>query len=147
MPDIQVTNHNHFPLPGRFNGKDYVFPPGVPVSVPEKAAEHIFALGRDDKTGALNRMGLLKPGGTLQEALKAYNSVSFAQGRLVFDEPEPLPPPDEPEVEQPIGDSPGAPPRNPGGESVVEAGEPVSAPDALAREVLARRRKRAESGG
>lgn len=149
MPDIQVTNRNDFPLTGRFAGKDYKFPPGEPVEVPEKAATHIFALGEENKTGALNRLGLLyparpdRPGRSLEEAFKVLDKVTFAQGRIVFDEPESLPPPEE----KPIGDSPGAP-RNPGGESGAETSSPVSAADALAREVLARRKRHgAPSGG
>lgn len=145
MPDIQVTNHNSFPLQGRFAGIDYTFPPGEAVTVPEKAAEHIFALGeeKEQKTGALNRLRLLKPGDTLEEAYKALDNISFAEGRTVFEESEPLPPPTG------IGDTPGAP-RNPGGESAAETSSSVSVaaalaretPDEIAREVMAARRKR-----
>lgn len=145
MPDIQVINHNSFPLQGRFAGIDYHFPPGEPVTIPEKAAEHIFALNeeKEQKTGALNRLRLLKPGDSLEEAYKALDKITFAEGRVVFEESEPLPPPDR------IGDTPGAP-RNPGGEPEPATSSPVAGsgtlapetPEEIAREVLSLRRKR-----
>lgn len=118
MPDIQVINNNKQFLIGRFAGKDYEFPPGEPVSIPEKAAEHIFGLADTNKTGALNRLGLLKPGGSLKEALQALDRISFSQGRVVFDDAESLPP------SHGIGENPDAL-RTPGGES--EAGQPPAA--------------------
>lgn len=149
MPDVKVINHNSFPLKGRFASQDYFFPAGGSATVPEKAAEHIFALNeeREKKTGALNRLGLLcgRPGDTLEKAYEALDNMEFHMGQTVFETPEPMPPPQE----QPIGDNPGAP-RSPGGESEPEAGSSplASGPDALAREVLARRAKRgAPSGG
>lgn len=143
MPEVQVTNGNKFTLKGRFAGQDYIFEPNRPVSIPEKAAFHIFALGLEpkEKTGALNRLGLLKPDGTLEEAIAALNKVTFVAGHVVFGESQSLPPPKE--EPQPIGDSPGAP-RSPGGESAADAElpSPVSAADALAREILHRRQKK-----
>lgn len=124
MPEVQVINNNKVPLIGRFGGKDYEFPPGEPVSIPEKAAEHIFGLAETNKTGALNRLGLLMPGGSLKEALKALGMVRFSQGRTVFDDAESLPPSNS------IGENPDAP-RTPGGESEAEA--PASATETLKR--------------
>lgn len=103
MGDVQVTNRNKFPLKGRFGGKDYLFPPGESVAIPEKAAEHIFALTeeRENKTGALNRLGLLsKPGATLETAYKALDRVTLREGHTVFESPEPMPPPSEEEEEE-----------------------------------------------
>ncbi len=45
---IVVTNNGEQPHRGRFNGVDYSFPVGVPVSMPESAAAHIFAYGKSD---------------------------------------------------------------------------------------------------
>ncbi len=45
---IVVTNKGELPHKGRFNGKDYEFPVGDPVSIPESAAMHIFAYGKGD---------------------------------------------------------------------------------------------------
>lgn len=124
MPETQVTNRNTVTLVGRFAGKNYEFPPGEPVSIPEKAAEHIFGLAETNKTGALNRLGLLMPGGSLKEALKALDNVRFSQGRMVFDDAESLPP------SHGIGENPDAL-RTPGGES--EAGGISSATETLKR--------------
>lgn len=139
--DVQVTNGNDFTLKGRYAGQDYIFPPHESVSIPEKAAEHIFALGFEakERTGALNRLGLLMPNDpdrTLEKANAAIDNMSFVTGRMVFGESEPLPPPSG------IGDSPGAP-RSPGGESVAGTSSPVSAADALAQEVLSARKRKA----
>lgn len=152
MPDVQVCNRNSFPLAGRYDGQAYTVPARGSLSMPEEAANHIFGLTAENKTGALNRLGLLKPGGTLQEALKALDKVTFVQGHTVFESPEPLPPPTEPEPDHEdddepsngdqIGGSPGAQP-GPGGEP-----EALSASGALAREVLSLRRgKKLPIGG
>ena len=45
---IVVTNKGDTPHKGRFDGKDYAFPVGVPVSIPDSAAAHIFAFGKSD---------------------------------------------------------------------------------------------------
>jgi hypothetical protein len=96
--EVQVTNGNTYPLLGRFDGRNYVFAPGTPIAVPEEAANHIFGLRQRDKNGAMNRLGLLKPGVTYEEALAALNRVTFTAVlvRVVFESPEPQPPPKPP---------------------------------------------------
>jgi hypothetical protein len=138
MSDVQVINRNTFPLKGRFAAIDYVFPPNEPVEIPERAAAHIFGWDEDDrspqKAGALNRLGLLKQGDKLEDALAVLGRCEFHTGRTVFERP------------TEIGDTPGAP-RNPGGESGLKADvAPAESPDDLAREVLARRAKRPSGG-
>lgn len=74
------------PLRGRFNGEDYIFPEGEPVTMSIEAAKHIFGIGEEDKVPALNKLGLLIPGKTdLAEAMEMLNSITFEQGRVVFD--------------------------------------------------------------
>lgn len=150
MPDVQVTNRNQFSLAGKFDGTGYVFRPDVPTSVPEKAARHIFGLGAPlpFKTGAYNRLGLLKPGDTMETAQRVIDNVEFVMGRTVFETPEPMPQPQEPPKPDPdrengdedeeIGGNPGAQP-GPGRETEAGA-QPVSAAGALAREVMRGRR-------
>ena len=145
MPEILVTNHNRFELRGRYAAQNYVFYPDKPLAIPEDAAKHIFALGQESKTGAYNRLGLLKPGDSIETAQRVIDQVEFSQGRTVFETPEPpVPQPspqpdrdDEPEENgdnDQIGGSPGAQ-RCPGGES----GEDPASPGTLARKVMARR--------
>ncbi len=57
MNEIFVTNHNVFDHQDRFDGQDYFFPKGERVTVPMIAAEHMFGLGREDKTENLVRCG------------------------------------------------------------------------------------------
>lgn len=87
MNDVQVVNGNRMRLKGRFAAKDYVFEPNVPTAVPLAAAEHIFGWNDKDKTGALNRLGLLTPGNgsTYDSAMRALDRVTFHQGRVVFE--------------------------------------------------------------
>ena len=136
---MQVTNRNTFPLAGRYAAIDYEFPPGKATELPREAANHIFGLGQQDKTRALNCMGILKAGVTYKEALAVLDKVIFAEGRMVYEtqqehepghkqpghkpgeQPKPEPEPkgpgkDEDEDEEESGDSPGAP-RSPGRKS------------------------------
>lgn len=84
---LKVVNHNKgLVLRGRYDGQDYVFPPEEPVTLPFDAAAHIFDIGKEDKSQALNMLGLLIPGQhTLADALKKLDQVSFHEGRMVFD--------------------------------------------------------------
>jgi hypothetical protein len=84
--EIKVINNNAgLTLRGRYDGKDYVFAPGKSVNIDIEAAKHIFGLGEDDKSGALNKLGLLIPGRhTLEDALEKLDKISFLEGRTVF---------------------------------------------------------------
>ena len=87
MEEIKVVNHNEEVLRGRFNGEDFVFEPGVPTVIDLEAAKHIFDLGKEDKSQALNALGWLIPGhSTYKEALAKLDNITFLQGRTVFDE-------------------------------------------------------------
>lgn len=113
MNEVQVVNRNAFALKGRFAATDYVFESGVPVAIPQAAAEHIFGWNDKDKTGALNRLQLLLPGNgsTYETAMKALRNVSFHSGRVVFE-----------------GGKPGQPKRPQTQEPAEPGGEPERAP-------------------
>lgn len=85
MSDVQVTNRNPFPLPGRYDGQDYLFPPNKPTAIPRDAATHIFGLGQSDKTRALAQLGLWKAGVSFKDALAMLDKVSFSEGRMVYE--------------------------------------------------------------
>lgn len=79
MNEIFVTNHNDFDHQDRFDGEDFFFPKGERVTVPVIAAEHMFGLGRQDKTENLIRCGWGNDSGGVA---KLANFV-FTQGIMV----------------------------------------------------------------
>jgi hypothetical protein len=86
MDTIRVTSHLEKTLKGRYDGKDYVFEPGEAVILSLNAAQHIFGLGQEDKSDALNRLELLIPyKSTMAEALAALDKITFDVGRVTFD--------------------------------------------------------------
>lgn len=52
-----VQNNNQFHHKDRFNGQDYIFPPGEKVMISLEAAQHMFGLGLPDKTPIMHRLG------------------------------------------------------------------------------------------
>jgi hypothetical protein len=58
MHALFVTNHNEKVHVDRYDGVDYVFPPGEAVAIPEGAAVLFFGHGQENKTEALQRVGL-----------------------------------------------------------------------------------------
>jgi hypothetical protein len=87
--EIKVINHNDFPLYGRYNGETYEFLPEKPTFLSGDAARHIFGFGVEDKTQALNMLGLLRPGhDSLTDALSSLAKVAFLEGKTVYDENE-----------------------------------------------------------
>jgi hypothetical protein len=62
---------------GRFNGKDYVFPFGVPVNVPVDVARHLFGLGSDDKSAAFARLGWAKLSDEIEGATERLRNIKF----------------------------------------------------------------------
>ena len=129
---VQVFNHNKFALRGRFDGKDYTFAPGKATEAPEDAVRHIFGFDQDPKVGLI-RLGVLKPGVTLEAAQEVRDKVQFLAGRMVFEEPQPLPEPEprgpgkneEPEDDTEESGKASAQQLAPGGST--EAGAPASA--------------------
>jgi hypothetical protein len=131
MEMIKVINHNEETLKGRFDGEDFEFPCGKAVHLPLEAAKHIFGLGAEDKSQALNMLGWLVPGRhTLPDALKKLDKVSFLEGRTVYEDEEGFPAEEGEEVPEQArsrrvrtGGRPHV--AGPGGESGV-AGQPAA---------------------
>lgn len=122
MEQIKVISHLEGTLRGRFDGKDYVFKKGEAVTIPKDAATHIFALGEEDKTNALNHLGFLIPGrDTLEDALAKLDKITFLVGRTVFD--------DDAEEEPPAKGRTGGRPHvsGPGGEQAAGGRAPAAA--------------------
>lgn len=126
--EIKVINNNAgLTLRGRYDGKDYVFAPGKAVNLDIEAAKHIFGLGDDDKSGALNKLGLLIPGrDTLEDAIAKLDKVSFLEGRTVFEDEAGFDAEqDEPAPRKRTGGRPHV--SVPGGESGAGSQDPASA--------------------
>jgi hypothetical protein len=84
---VKVINNNEAVCRGRFDGKDYVFEPGKPTYLTLEAAGHIFGLGVEDKSQALNMLGWLVPGrDSLADALKKLDRISFLEGKTVYED-------------------------------------------------------------
>mgnify|MGYP001611055396 FL=1 len=79
MHEIFVTNHNEFDHQDRFDGQDYFFPKGERVTIPVLAAEHMFGLGRQDKTENLVRCGWANE----TDGVKKLANFVFTQGVMV----------------------------------------------------------------
>jgi hypothetical protein len=144
---MQVLNRNDFALKGRFDGRDYTFPPGRALEIPEEAVRHIFGFGQDNRTGAYNRLGILKPGRTLAEAQEVIDRMQFTAGRMVFEQPDPVPQPDKPrpgpdknedeEEDESESGKASAQQLAPGGSAGASAGAPPI-PDGISEETWAR---------
>jgi hypothetical protein len=83
---IFVTNKNSFVHQDRYDGEDFVFPPGERVLISSDAATHLFAFNLPDKSEALVRLGWSM---TYDPEKKTY--VENLEGvkklaRFVFDE-------------------------------------------------------------
>jgi hypothetical protein len=57
MSMFYVTNKNEDVHEDRYDGEDFVFPPGERVLLSEDAARHMFGKGLVDKTDTLLRLG------------------------------------------------------------------------------------------
>jgi hypothetical protein len=57
MRSVFVTNNNDFLHEDRFDGEDYVFPPGERVMVSADAATHMLGFNLIDKSETLVRLG------------------------------------------------------------------------------------------
>jgi hypothetical protein len=83
---IFVTNKNDFVHQDRYDGEDYVFPPGERVLIPSEAATHMLGFNLPDKSEALVRLGWSM---TYDHTAKTY--VENPEGvkklaKFVFDE-------------------------------------------------------------
>jgi hypothetical protein len=57
MDGIFVTNKNKFLHTDRYDGEDFVFPPGEKVFISKPAATHMFGWNLNDTTEVLVRLG------------------------------------------------------------------------------------------
>lgn len=57
MNSVFVTNKNEFLHQDRYDGEDFVFPPGEKALIPIDAAVHMFGYGLADKNNTLVRLG------------------------------------------------------------------------------------------
>jgi len=73
---VRVTNHNKS-FVARYGGKDYKFDQGKPIDIPIVAARHIFDVGKEDKTQALNRLGWARSSDEIEAGLEKLNKVEF----------------------------------------------------------------------
>lgn len=64
MPNVIVTNKNAEGYTRSFNGVSFTFPPGEPVTIPEAAAQYLFAYGKQqaDRNKILVRNGWQRNG-------------------------------------------------------------------------------------
>jgi hypothetical protein len=62
---------------GKFAGKWYVFPKDQPVDVHVDVARHIFGLGVEDKSAALQRLGWMRTSEQMDEALERLRKIKF----------------------------------------------------------------------
>lgn len=123
MNEVKIINHNEETLRGRFNGEDFEFKPEVATVLSLDAARHIFGLGHEDKSNALNALGWFVPGGLgYKDALAKLDNISFVQGRTVYDDDEPLQPDtDDVALDRPRSPKTGGRPHvtGPGGEKAA----------------------------
>lgn len=93
MDQVFVTNKNAFLHADRYNGQDYVFPPGEKVAIPLDVAEFFFGFNRVDKTEALVRQGWanLIPGQEEDWGVKILRNFVFTKAVM---------------VEEPVADAP-----------------------------------------
>jgi hypothetical protein len=57
LNQVFVTNRNDFTHEDRYDGEEFIFPPGQQVMIPTEAAEHMFGYRLADKTDVLLRLG------------------------------------------------------------------------------------------
>jgi hypothetical protein len=93
--NIKVISSLDHTLLGRYDGEDFEFVPGEPTILTLEAATFIFQLGEEDKSRALNQLGLLIPGKhTYVDAVKQLDKIAFIEGKFHFDDEDPDEEPD-----------------------------------------------------
>lgn len=86
---IGVKNLNKEAVEGRYDGKDYTFPPGVTVAVSEEVARHILGFGVEDKTRQLARLGWLTTSADLKSAVARLENFQYLAAEQTFKEADP----------------------------------------------------------
>lgn len=88
---IGVKNNGAKEIVARYDGKDYTFPVGMPVAISREAAVHIFGLGQEDKTRALQRLGWMRNAEQYATAVARLDAVQFLSVEDKFNETADLP--------------------------------------------------------
>lgn len=78
MATVWVTNKGEESFSDSFLGMPYEFKPGIPVAIPEEAAQHIFGYGVENKVPYLTRLGWLKYSNELEAALTKLHKFMFS---------------------------------------------------------------------
>ena len=114
MASIKVRNASGQDVLGRFDGRDYHFPDGEAVIVPEEVVAHVFGYGLLEKTNAMHRLGWLGIGAQQSEAESKLKKITFSEQVDVFAD----------EIDHPTA---------PDGDQVAGAGSPAPAKGRAAR--------------
>ena len=86
MGSVFVTNTNEALYADRYDGEDFVFPPGERVMIPTDAATHIFGFNLVDKTETLVRAGkAMKVDPVTKQYVEDPDGVKWL-ARFIFDE-------------------------------------------------------------
>jgi len=85
MTYLSVTNNGAESFSCKYDGVLYSFPAGASTPCPIEAAQHIFGLGKSDKTEVMARHGWITHSSQIKEGQEKLNSFSFSSYR----EPEP----------------------------------------------------------
>lgn len=104
MSNLKVISHLEETLVGRYDGTDYEFAPEEPTVLSLEAATFIFQLDSEDKSRALNALGLLIPGKhQYADAIKQLEKISFIEGKFRFEDEDEDSEPDDPNAEEGAG--------------------------------------------
>jgi hypothetical protein len=106
---LLIRNTNDFVHRDRYDGKDFVFPIGEAVQVPEEAAHHFFGYGEDDKLPFLTRAGWVRNSEEFERGQKILNGFVFMDAEVIVRPLELEQIPDTPDTPEP----PPAPPQEP----------------------------------
>ena len=88
MDMFKITNLWKAPgWTGRFDGTDYFFPYREPVFCEADAAQHIFGIGKADKTEVLARHGWATYSQSIEEGMKILNAFKFERVVQKLDAP------------------------------------------------------------
>jgi hypothetical protein len=74
---VWVINASDQEFRDRFDGEEYVFPPGEAIEMPGDGAKLIFGWGEDNKARALQRLGWVSNNLDLPNGLARLNKFSF----------------------------------------------------------------------
>ena len=86
MNSVFVTNRNKQTHTDRYDGEDFVFPPGEKILIPIPAAVHMFGYGLEDKEDALQRLGWASKYDPVTRSLSVNTEGVKRLANFVFEE-------------------------------------------------------------